>query len=137
MATFFSLTLAISVVGLVTLIAIKHYELSTGRVVLGGLRPKVGRFFHRALHLVERGVPAVVRIVLGRALRALRRHTQQALARAILFFEYYLERTLHVVRQKSQAPRGEGAASQFLQEVAAHKQKLLRRAPSKRMIFEE
>jgi hypothetical protein len=61
----------------------------------------------------------------------------QVLVQAVLLSERGLEYALHLVRQKSQTPRGEGVASQFLQEVAAHKQKLLRRTPSKRMIFDE
>ena len=126
MAAFFSITLAISIVGLLTLLILKHYEMTTGRVVLGGLRPKIGR-----------GVPGMAHMLTARAVRAARERAQQALARAILFFEYNLERVLHLVRQKSQVSKGEGAASQFLQEVAAHKQKLLRRSPSKRVIFDE
>ncbi len=116
---------------------LKHYEMATGRVVLQGLRPKVGRFFHLGLQFLERGVPGMTYQLFSRAARALRTRTQRTLARAILLFEYHLERTLHLVRQKSQARPQEGAASQFLQEVAAHKQELLRRAPSKRVIFDD
>lgn len=137
MAAFFSATLALSIVGLVTLLVLKHYELSSGRVVMGSLRPKIGHFFHKLLMLFERGVPRLARVVVRRAARAARERAKQALARAILFFEATLEWVLHVVRQKSDAPQGKGATSQFLQEVAAHKQKLLRRTPRKRMIVEE
>ncbi len=136
MAWFFSLTLILSITGLVLLLVLKHYEMTSGRVVLGGLRPKVGRFFHRGLMFFERGIPRVATKVVTGTLRTVRSRTQSTLARAILFFELYLERTLHVVRQKSERPR-EGAASQFLLEVAAHKQKLLRRAPRNRMILED
>ena len=104
--------------------------------MLGGLRPMVGRFFHRMLMVIERGIPGFTTRVVAGTLRTVRSRTQSTIARAILFFELYLERTLHVVRQKSERPR-EGVASQFLLEVAAHKQKLLRRAPRNRMIFED
>lgn len=138
MAEFFSLTLAVSLVGLIILIALKSYELSTGRVFLGGLRPKIGNFFHRVLLIIERGVPGLAHVLTRRALHAGRVRVSGMFARAILFFEKHLENILHVVRQKSQAPRsGNGATSQFLQEVAAHKQKLLKRAPSRRMIFDD
>ena len=138
MAAFFSVTLAISIVGLVLLLVVKRYEMTTGHVVMAGLRPRLDRFFHRALVLLERGVPAALYALVGRVLGAMRTRTKHALARAILLFEYYLERTLHIVRQKSQArSHGDGASSQFLQEVAAHKQKLLRRSPKNRAIFED
>ena len=137
MAAFFSLTLAVSIVGLVLLLVLKHYEMTTGHRMLGGLRPRLDRFFHHTLMFVERGAPGALRTLLLRLGRAVRRGAQQVLARAILLFEYNLERILHVVRQKSQAPPSEGGASHFLQEVAAHKQKLLRRSPKNRAIFEE
>ncbi|MDP4020623.1 MAG: hypothetical protein Q8P58_01080 [Candidatus Adlerbacteria bacterium] len=134
MAAFFSLTLAVSIVGLVTLLVLKRYEMSTSRVVLWRLRPALGHFFHRMLVFVERGLPSAVRtFILG----TVRKHVRTFAAHAMVFFEHNLERMLHLVRQKSQEPRGEGVTSQFLQEVAAHKQKLLRRAPSKRMILDE
>jgi hypothetical protein len=137
MAAFFSITLAISIVGLVLLLVLKRYEMTTGRVVMGGLRPWVGSFFHHALHFVERGMPALMRSLMGKMLGATRTQARRGFARAILLFEYNLERVLHVVRQKSQARPREGVASEFLQEVAAHKQKLLRRTPKNRVIFED
>lgn len=138
MAAFFSLTLIISITGLVSLLMLKHYELTSGRrIALGGLRIRLERFFHSALMVIERGIPGLVGKVATVVVRLFRSRIQRILARAILLFENYLERTLHIVRQKSQPPRGEGAASEFLQEVAAHKQKLLRRAPSKRAIFDD
>jgi len=137
MATFFSWTLIVSIVGLVTLLLLKRYELSTGRVVMEGLRPKVGHFFHRVLLLLERGVPGMARFLTARTMRAVRVRVQELAARGILFFERVLEQVLHLVRQKSQMPRGEAGASQFLQEVAAHKHKLLRRKSGKRMILDE
>ena len=136
MAWFFSLTLAISVVGLVGLLWLKHHEMKTGRFVLGGMRPWVGRFFHRGLVFVERGVPGVAGTLLSRVVRAGKTHSQQILARAIVLFEHTLESTLYLVRQKSQVP-SPGAASPFLREVAAHKQKLLRRSSKNRAIFDE
>jgi len=137
MTVFFSFTLGISIVGLVTLLALKRYETTTNRVVLGSVRPVLGRFFHLALLFVERGVPGAARTLIVRVVHAARTYAQQALAHAMLFFEHNLERALHLMRQKSQAPQGEGVASQFLQEVAAHKQKLLRRSSSKRIILDK
>jgi hypothetical protein len=138
MATFFSITLAVSIVGLVLLLVLKRYEMTTGRVVMGGLRPWVGSFFHHALHFVERGMPALMRSFIGKVLGVVRTQARHGFARVILLFEYNLERVLHVVRQKSRKRSlGEGVASEFLQEVAAHKQKLLRRAPKNRVIFED
>jgi hypothetical protein len=75
--------------------------------------------------------------MVARVAHAVRTRIQQVLARAILLFEFYLERTLHIVRRTSHIPRGEGPASQFLQEVAAHKQKILRRSSRNRVILEE
>ena len=137
MTLFFSVMLVVSIVGLVTLLVLKRYEMNTGWFFMGRLRPRVGHLFHRGLVFVERGVPGVMYSFFSRVVYTVRLHTQQVLARAIVLFETYLERTLHTVRQKSRAPQGEGAASQFLQEVAAHKQKLLRRGSKKRVILED
>ncbi len=136
MAAFFSVTLAVSVVALVMLIVLKRYEMATGHMILGGLRPTIDRFFHPVLAVVEKGLPRMVGTLVMRTFRSVRTHTQRMLARAILLCEHYLERVLHLVRSTAHVPRGE-AASQFLQEVAAHKQKLLKKSAKKRAIFEE
>jgi len=137
MAALFSLTLSISIAGLLVLLILKRYEMKTGHVMFGGLRPVIGRFFHQVVLLVERGVPTMVSTLLWRIARAVYRRAGRVYAYLVVFFEYVLERTLYNVRQQSQTPRSEGGASHFLQEVAAHKQRLLRRAPSKRVIFDD
>lgn len=137
MAAFFSITLVVSIGMLALLLGLKRYEMNTGRVVFGGARPMIGGFFHIVLVFVERGVPNTLKSVTVRVGRAVRTVVQQLLARAIVFFEHMLEQVLYVVRQKSEAPRGDVVASPFLQEVAAHKQKLLRGARRKRTIIED
>lgn len=137
MAGALSITLGISIVGLMSLLILKRREMKTGRVVFARLRPRLRRFFHVILVVVEHVIPGIIKHVWHSFLRFIRGGAQRLIARAILFFEVTLERVLHSIRATSSAPQGSGEVSNFLREVAAHKRALLKRAPSKRAIFEE
>ena len=127
MASLFIATLLFSVVGLVALIWAKHWELTTGRVILGGVRPQVGQFFHVVLFWIERVLPALARgysrLFFREALAFLHRGT----AALVLWVENLLERILHSVRHTTDVHHVHSAAqaSAFLREVAAHKKQLL------------
>ena len=71
------------------------------------------------------------------AWRTLRYYMQRTLAWGIVVFERVLEKTLHIVHEKTEAKRGEGEVSVFLQEVANHKKDLLKRSLSERVILDE
>jgi hypothetical protein len=137
MAGALTITLGISIVGLLSLLVLKRREMKTDRVIFARARPKLRRFFHTILVVVEHVIPGLVRYVWHTILRFMRGGVQRIIARAILMFEVTLERVLHRVRSTSTAPQGSGEVSNFLREVAAHKRDLLKRAPSKRAIFEE
>ncbi|MBP9711392.1 MAG: hypothetical protein KBD50_04020 [Candidatus Pacebacteria bacterium] len=137
MVSVLTVTLGVSIVGLFSLLALKRREMRTGRVAFRGLRPRLRRFFHIILVVIEHVIPGLVKHLVHGILRFMRGGVQRVIARAILMFELTLERVLHRVRSTSTAPQGSGEVSNFLQEVAAHKRALLKRAPSKRAIFEE
>ncbi len=137
MAGALTVTLGVSIFGLLMLLVLKRYEVRTGRVMFKGLRPKTNRFFHSILVFIEQVIPSMTHAVVRGFLRLMRGALQRIVARAILMFEYTLEHVLHRVRQTSQPPPGQGEVSTFLREVAAHKRKLLKRSPKNRAIFEE
>jgi hypothetical protein len=137
MAGALTIALGVSILGLLSLLTLKRIEMRTGKVVFAGLRPGLRRFFHIILVVVEHVIPGVIKHVWRAILRFMRGGAQRMIARAILMFEMTLERVLHTVRTTSTAPQGHGEVSNFLREVAAHKRALLKRAPSKRAIFEE
>lgn len=126
MIAFFSTTLALSVVGLITLIGLKRWEMQSGRVVAPALRPKLGEALHRVVVFVEHTVPAMVRAALLRAWVAARRGAHAGAAWAVLITERVLESTLHGIRRKTSVPQARNPkSSDFLREVAEHKKKLL------------
>lgn len=130
MAIFFIVTLALSIVGMVLLLGIKQWELRTNNLLWVSVRPRVGNFFHTFLFWIERVLPALVRVYGHRAIRAANVWVHRKAAQGVLFAEHWLERVLHTLRHttdtKRDAPRG--VASAFLQEVAEHKKKLIRRS---------
>jgi hypothetical protein len=123
MALFFTITLAISILGVCGVLWGKHWELTTGQVLLGSVRPRIDRFFQIVLFWIERVLPLLVRVYSRRAAAAALVALHRAFAWMVLEFERLLERTLHTVRHTTDAKRGE--ASAFLREVAEHKKRLL------------
>jgi hypothetical protein len=139
MALFFTVLLGISIAGLVGLLAVKRWELSGGRVVMGSLRPAAGRMLGEGLHFVERQAPQLVRAAAMRAYAATRVLVHRLVAWVVLHTEHLLERTLAGLRGATQT-RGEGEASEFLREVAEHKKSLLKksaRSKKQNAIYEE
>jgi hypothetical protein len=135
MVIFFSVTLAISVVGLKLLLVLKRFELRTGRKVFGGMRPFLDRFFHRGLVWVEYIVPDAVEAGGKRAGYALTSVIRNLILSIMRYFERTLESVLSRVREKTRTPGRNREASVFLREVADHKRSLGKEG--ERGIFEE
>ena len=125
MVLLFTSGLIVSIVGLVSLLALKYWELSTGRLVAISARPRVSRASRSMLFFFEQVVPALVRVYSRRAWRALLGTAHFVSAWVVLKVEYVLEHTLQKLRRSTEVRRGTGEASAFLRQVAEHKKKLL------------
>lgn len=127
MVLFFITLLAVSVVGLAGLIGLKRWELTTGRVFLGGLRPAAGELLSRGLHFVEAKAPALVRRGARELLQQGSVLAHRTVAWVVLVAERLLERVLHLLRGATR-PGDASQASAFLREVAEHKKSLIKKA---------
>lgn len=136
MAYFFIAALGISIAGMASLLVLKRYELSTGRVILGARRPAVGAFFHRTLQWIEYVLPGLVRVGVRRSYLFVRAVLRAWAGRLAVRVEALLERALHRVRNTAPTLISGGQSSQFLKEVAEHKKQVKRRIP-KKIILEE
>lgn len=136
MALFFTILLGISLVGLIGVIALKRWELASGKVVMSAYRPGLGERLGNALLFVERGIPFLVRLGVTRGYHAARARVQRAVAWSVIHLEHGLERLLRQVRGATAVRRDGAEASAFLREVAQHK-KTLKKSVKKRAIYEE
>ena len=136
MAIFFTTTLVISMAGMLSLLALKRWETTSGRVLGASLRPAVGAFAHRVLTWFEYVAPALVRQGINGGYRYLRAQLHRLVAFAVLVVEHLLERLLKLLRQRTQLHPSEKNASEFLREVSAHKKEIVKSARS-RAIYEE
>jgi hypothetical protein len=133
-----TVTLGISIVGMVALILMKRYELSTGRIFLARSRPAIGDFFHRKLVWLEQVLPGLVRRGLRELWAAMLHFLQVGTAWVVLKIERGLEYALHRVRHTTTPvppERGE-ETSAFLREVAEHKKKLQDELPDRGIVEE-
>ncbi|MEI7720305.1 MAG: hypothetical protein WCI89_03830 [bacterium] len=120
-------TLSLSILGILTLFALKQWELKTGKVLIGSIRPAVGEFFHTILFWIERVAPALVRTYAQHAAREVLAFVHRAVAFLVIVAEQLLQRLLHLIHHSTDVHRAAtGEASAFLREVAEHKHKLLR-----------
>jgi len=127
MVLFFTATLLISCVALVLLLALKQWELSTGRIVGSAwIRPQLSRYFHAMSVWIERIIPTLVRMYSKILWRAMLRKVHRITALVVMRAERILEKTLHTLRHTTDVRKGMGEASIFLREVSEHKRKLLR-----------
>jgi hypothetical protein len=134
---FFTVTLAVSIAGMISLIALKRYELSSGRVFLGSARPAVGNFFHRGLSWFEYVLPGLVRVGIKRLYGTVRRVLHIWLAWLAVHVEQRLEQALKRVRHSTVGPRPGHKSSAFLRQVAEHKKKLQEDLPDRSTVIEE
>lgn len=126
---FFTATLLISIFGLIGLIALKRWELKTGGMLGGAMRPHVSGFFQTIVAWFEQALPVLIRENAARAGNAARTTLHRTVAQAVLAAERGLERTLHLLRHSTEEKPRLGEASAFLREVAEHKKKLLAQGP--------
>ena len=137
MVIFLTSVLILSSAAMVALLWAKHWELSTGRVLFGGVRPSIGEVSHKALVMIEQHAPAFIRSRAAALIGWLRTGARVAVARLWAATEQVLERVLHSLRNAMSHTHHEanarGSASTFLREVAEHKRRLMRRRQKEEM----
>ena len=99
MAVFLIVVLAASIVGMVSLLALKRLELSTGFVLGGRARPAVGALVHRALSWLEFILPGLLRQWLKRGWYLGRAILHRAAALLVVAAERLLEASLRLAAQ--------------------------------------
>lgn len=138
MELFLITTLLVSCAGLVILLSLKRFEMRSGKLIMGSVRPKVGGVMHSGVVFVESVLPALFIRSAKRLLSGMNVWIQKTFARAIVFFEQTLRWMLDSIHEMTTKPRqGGGPASAFLREVAEHKRKLQKRSAHKRAILDE
>jgi hypothetical protein len=137
MVIFLIVLMNMSIVGIVGLIALKRWEMATGKVFFASVRPAAGRVLGAGLHFAERRAPALLQGLGWSLYRAVRRLSQFAVAWTMLRVERVLERVLHTLRHTT-VSSGDGKVSAFLREVAEHKKSLIHQSSEKKnAIYEE
>ncbi len=125
MVIFFTVLLGFSFVGLVSLLAVKRWELRTGNMLLAGARPHVSEVSHRVLVWIERVLPHLVSSLVRRGVSEGRVLVHRSAAYSLLWAEHTLERVLANLRGVTERPRSNKEASAFLREIAEHKRQLV------------
>ena len=137
MVIFLTSVLILSSIAMVALLWTKHWELTTGRVLFGSVRPRIGEVSHKALVVIEQHAPAFIRSRAAAFVGWLRTGARVAVARLWVATEQALERALHSLRNAMSHTHHEanvrGSASTFLREVAEHKRRLMRRRQKEEM----
>jgi hypothetical protein len=128
MLLFLTLILVLSSLAMAALLYVKHWELTTGRLMFAPIRPYVSRIAARVLAVFEHHVPNASARAVRYSVRWTRTRFRDALARMLLTVEHSLEVMLDNLKHGLTSPRGMGgqASSAFLREVAEHKRKLTR-----------
>src|SRR3569623_227266 len=124
MVQFFTLTLCVSIIGIVSLFVLKQIELSTGSGIMSGMRPRVNRFFKTCLVIVERVIPGLAQEGFMHVLGRVREAVKVVLARMILKVETVLQNWLRFLKEKFNPRHARGEASAFLKEVGEYKKQL-------------
>ncbi len=124
MVPYLILLLGISLVGMVGLLVIKNYELTTGKMVFASVRPAISKFSARMVFLFGTAVPQYVKWEAYHLYRTGLAFVHRVTARLIVMLEHWLERVLTHVREKTAPNRAPGEASAFLREVGEYKKKL-------------
>jgi hypothetical protein len=124
MVLYLIILLVLSIAGMAALLGAKHYELSTGHLILANSRPKIAKFSARMVFLFGTAIPLYVRWQAGRVYAAANAWLHKTAARAVVQVEHWLESVLTHVREKTAPNRQPGEASAFLREVGEYKKKL-------------
>jgi hypothetical protein len=128
MLLYLTIVLIASSAALALLLYAKHWELTTGRMLLPGVRPHLESASQRMLSAIERHLPMALARMLGRLGLWLRIRARDLLARLIITVETTLQAILDHLKHGLSPSKGSSAApsSAFLREVAEHKRKLTR-----------
>jgi hypothetical protein len=126
MVLFFTVLLVISIVGLVSLLVIKRWELRTGNLLLAGARPHVSVASQNVLVWFERVLPHLMVLLVRRGVHLTRVLAHRGAAHSLVWAEHTLERVLGALRGMTEQPRSNKEASAFLREIAEHKRQLVR-----------
>ncbi len=137
MTIFFTTTLVVSIVGMLALLVLKRWELSTGHVLGGRLRPALGAAMHRTLNWFEYTLPMLAKRQYHRSRLYMRALIHRLAALMVVLLERGLERVLKRLRHNTNVPRNDAQASAFLREVSAHKKQLLKSTRKKQTLYEE
>lgn len=137
MALVLTIILGISIIGLTTLLTLKRYEMRTGKVFFARSRPVFEKPLHTSSFVVANILPLLAKRSFAQAMYGVRSILGHLIARITLSVEHVLHRLLEEIQRIIEPRHTGGQVSTFLQEVAEHKRKLLRRAPEKRAIFDE
>ncbi|HEY6022378.1 MAG TPA: hypothetical protein VIY48_21720 [Candidatus Paceibacterota bacterium] len=137
MIIFFTATLALSIVGMVGLLLLKQWELSTGIVLGGRMRPAVGAQMHRVLVWAEYQLPMLAKQWWHRSKLYGRTVVHRLTALGVVLIERGLEKSLKHLRHNTTVARNDTEASAFLREVSAHKKQLLKTTRKKAVVYEE
>lgn len=125
MVLFFVCTLLLSIAGMAALLTIKRWELETGNMLFGGIRPKVGRKAHALLVWVESVLPLIVLNYSRRTGHRVQETLHRKVAQGLIATEQGLENLLKQLRGVTEHPKSSKQASAFLREVAEHKRQLV------------
>jgi hypothetical protein len=134
---FLTATLIVSSLCLATLLWLKDWELSTGNMIMSGMRENLSRWSLFSIDFFEHTIPERSQRLWESFMLWLRGSARGALARALLSIEQMLERVLHFLRHGLTAERSnESQVSAFLQEVAEHKKRLIRTSNKRRSLHQ-
>lgn len=113
----------------------KHWELTTGKLLFSGVRPRVTRTSARVLGAIEYRLPLICRRVARIGAYWLRMTAKDIVARILITVEHTLEAVLYNLKHGFAARKEASgqASSAFLREVAEHKRKLTRVTRLRRM----
>ena len=127
--------LLFSCAGMALLFWAKNWELTTGRVLLAPIRPRLHTFSHNTLVFIEGHMPRALQQFAARAFVWMRTFARHSVARVLLSAESGLEHALYGLRHGIVPPQeSQGQASQFLREVTEYKKRLMRRPRERRML---
>lgn len=119
---------------MLALLVLKRWELSTGHVLGGRLRPALGAAMHRTLNWFEYTLPMVAKRQYHRSRLYMRAFIHRLAALVVVLLERGLERVLKRLRHTTTVPRNDAQASAFLREVSAHKKQLLKSTRTKKQV---
>lgn len=122
---------------MVGLLVAKQWELSTGHVLGGRLRPALGAWMHRVLNWFEYTLPMLAAQWWQRSQLYVRTVAHRLVALVVVLVERALDRVLKALHRTTTVSRNDVQASAFLREVSAHKKQLLKSTRSKKVTYEE